>query len=206
MKIFKLITILTIFILTACAGPTIDKEALEQAKNQTFRIGTIKIPCDLRGIPSRPSYDVRTQRKMLKAIDHKAILQILSETYGLKFSERSDLELDTYPMRLLGLLSERTGRCSSFKNVLSPDNLNVVDIEYDLDPYFYDAKPTVAKFSYKITIKSGKRSLAQHIGPIETVNYKNWLTEDDFDQIINTARKIPEAFKREIDGTMKQSH
>lgn len=199
MKALKLLSILTILFLTACSGPVIDYAAIEQSKNEVFRIGTIKVPCDLQGIPSLDSYTVRVQKKMLRRIDHQEILKIMSDTYGLQFADKNDLEIDSYPMRLAGFFSDSIGRCTSYKNNADATNNNIIDIAYDLEANFPALKPITAKLSYKVQIKSGKKKLAQHTGEVETFKYERWLTLEDFDLIIDAAEKIPEALKRDIE-------
>lgn len=203
MKTSKLLAALMILLLPACAGLGVDKAALDLAQNKVFRISTIKAPCDLHGIPSLESYNVRTQKKILRRIDHQEILKILSDAYGLQFAKASELEIDSYPMRLAGFFSDSTGRCASYKNVADTDNQNIIDIEYDLTAKFFDAKATVAKFNYKVQVKSGKKILVLHTGIVETFNYDHWLTKDDFELIIDSAEKIPEALKRDIEGAKK---
>lgn len=199
MTLLKFLAIMALLLFAACAKPNVENSTFDLPKDRLFSIGTIRVPCNLECLPSLVSYQDTAQIEMLQNIDHREILRVLADAYGIQLDSSSQLEVESSPANFMQYGSDSPGSCVYIKNRAVTSRDNIVDIEYDLDGWCGSPKPITAKLSYEVKVRSGGKLLVRHSGTVDTFKYKHWLNNRDIREFVASAKSIPVALKRDID-------
>ena len=207
--VLRLGVMLTPLVLCACTAiHEVDTVRLEAAKERTFRVTKVEIPCNsLSGFPSIPFFmesisDKEHQIALLKSIPTDEILRALSDRYGITVSYGEDLVLDPTPVHFMALVSQNIGRCWNLKNAAADANGDTVDIQYTLTSRQVPLMPLKVWLGYYITVKSEGSTLIRHeddIGSFEYSVFEGFPTQEAFEKIKHHATQTPFALRRDME-------